>query len=383
MKNLLLLTIIQLSMYTIFAQQEVTFEAQTLDTEVAIGYGLAIGDVDGDGDKDILMADKKEFVWYRNPDWERFVMVENLTDRDNVCIAAEDINGDGQVEVAVGAQWNPGETSDAEASGSVHYLQRPDDPTQKWSYKELPHVPTIHRMRWVKTGEDEFQLIVLPLHGIGNQGGEGEGVQVLAYSLPGGDQESWSYEVIDSTMHMTHNFDAITRGNQTTLFVGGKEGIQPIVSQPTSWIKDAQRWEWGQGFGEVRIGYGPKGRTFVAGIEPMHGNILSVYWIWERTPVRQELASDLNQGHALACADLLGMGSEQIVVGWRNPNDEGKVGIRLYALQSDGSWNMHTIDDNEMACEDLKLADLNGDDKLDIIACGRATNNLTIYWNKN
>src|SRR6476660_1632019 len=105
------------------------FEAQTIDDKISIGYGLAIGEVDGDGKPDILLADKKQFVWYRNGDWKRFVMVENLTAFDNVCIAALDINGDGKVEVAVGAQWNPAETSDTSQSGSVHYLLRPDDPT--------------------------------------------------------------------------------------------------------------------------------------------------------------------------------------------------------------------------------------------------------------
>jgi hypothetical protein len=33
------------------------------------------GDVDGDKKPDILMADKTQFVWYRNPDWKRFVMM--------------------------------------------------------------------------------------------------------------------------------------------------------------------------------------------------------------------------------------------------------------------------------------------------------------------
>ncbi|MEN2281131.1 FG-GAP-like repeat-containing protein [Algoriphagus sp. SE2] len=34
-----------------------------------------------------------------------------------------------------------------------------------------------------------------------------------------------------------------------------------------------------------------------------------------------------------------------------------------------------------MACESLTSADLDGDGKLDLIAAGRATNNLKIYWN--
>ena len=165
-------------------EKEPKFQAQAIDDNVAIGYGLAIGDVDGDRKPDILLADKKQFVWYRNGDWKRFVMVDNLTASDNVCIAARDIDGDGKVEVAVGAQWNPGETSDSAKSGSVHFLIRPADPTQSWTPVKLYHEPTIHRMRWVKTEANKFQLIVLPLHGVGNKNGEGEPVNVLAYEMP-------------------------------------------------------------------------------------------------------------------------------------------------------------------------------------------------------
>ena len=43
---------------------EPRFEPQTIDPQIAIGYGLAIGDVDGDGDQDILLADKRDFLWY-------------------------------------------------------------------------------------------------------------------------------------------------------------------------------------------------------------------------------------------------------------------------------------------------------------------------------
>src|SRR5690606_16845279 len=112
---------------------------------ISIGYGLAIGDVDGDGKQDILLADKRQIVWYRNGDWQRFVVAEGLTEHDNVCIAARDINGDGKVEIAVGAQWNPGETSDTLKSGAVFYLIRPTDPTEKWEPVRLHHEPVTHR----------------------------------------------------------------------------------------------------------------------------------------------------------------------------------------------------------------------------------------------
>jgi hypothetical protein len=86
------------------------FQAQTIDDKISIGYGLAIADVNGDKKPDILLADQKEIVWYQNPSWEKHVIVQNLTTLDNVCIAAQDIDGDGKCEIAAGAGWNPGDT---------------------------------------------------------------------------------------------------------------------------------------------------------------------------------------------------------------------------------------------------------------------------------
>ena len=45
-------------------------------------------------------------------------------------------------------------------------------------------------------------------------------------------------------------------------------------------------------------------------------------------------------------------------------------------------WQEHWVDNNGMACEDLQVADLNGDQKPEIIAAGRSTHNLKIYWNE-
>ena len=71
------------------------FKAVVIDTKIEIGYGVAVADVDGDGKPDIVLADKSQFVWYRNPTWEKFILSEYLTKLDNVCIAARDIDGDG------------------------------------------------------------------------------------------------------------------------------------------------------------------------------------------------------------------------------------------------------------------------------------------------
>src|SRR5437868_3527929 len=59
------------------------FRAIEIDSKIEIGYGVAVADVDGDKKPDILVADKKQFVWYRNPDWQKFVLAENLAKLDN------------------------------------------------------------------------------------------------------------------------------------------------------------------------------------------------------------------------------------------------------------------------------------------------------------
>ena len=143
------------------AAADPSFEPQTVDAAIAIGYGLAIGDMDGDGKQDILLADAKEFVWYKNPTWEKQVFAKLPGIRDNVCIAAEDIDGDGKVDVAVGANWNPGETVDEAKSGSVHYLTRPTEAGKLWGVVDLPHEPTVHRMRWIQTDDKRWALVVL------------------------------------------------------------------------------------------------------------------------------------------------------------------------------------------------------------------------------
>ncbi len=364
------------------------FETQQIDDKVEIGYGLAIGDVDGDGKPDILLADKRQIVWYRNGDWRRFVMAEDLTPRDNVCIAARDIDGDGKVEVAVGGNWNPGETTDLDASGSVHYLVRPSDPARmRWTAVRLPHEPTVHRMRWLRGPEGGYSLVVLPLHGRGNRGGEGEPVRVLAYHPPPDptDAGGWKLELLDASMHMTHNLDVVRWDEEEVedLLIAGREGVALLRHEDGAWSRTMLCDGAHGGAGEVR---GERG--VIATIEPMHGHELVVYHppgeggddLWRRTA----LTDELKQGHALACADFLGLGRDQMAVGWREANQAGRVGVKLFIppVEGDGAWSSMLIDDNEMACEDLAAADLDGDGRLDLIAAGRATRNLRIYWNR-
>jgi hypothetical protein len=365
-----------------------SFKAVDVDTRVEIGYGVTVADVNGDKKPDILLADKQLIVWYENPSWAKHVMAEKLTTHDHVCITAQDIDGDGKCEVAVGAGWNPGDTLN---SGAVFYLLPPDDRTKKWEPVTLPHEPTVHRMRWVRNGDGGYDLVIVPLHGRGNKPatGEGAGVKVLLYQKPDHAKDAWKTTVLDESMHKTHNFDPVQWDGDTAqeMLIAGKEGVFLFNPGGAPTMIQLSGTESG-GAGEVRMGR-LGGKRFVTTVEPMHGNNLVVYTapaagaagLW----TRQLLDESLVDGHALACGDLAGIGRDQIVVGWRAMNRPGvKVGIKLFTpLDADGKqWKQTFIDDNTMACEDLCLADLDGNGKLDIVAAGRATKNLKVYLNQ-
>jgi hypothetical protein len=359
------------------------FRAVDVDTKVEIGYGLQIADVDGDQKPDILLADKNTIQWYRNPTWEKFVIAEKLTEKDHVCIAATDIDGDGKSEIAVGAGWAP---ADTENSGAVFYLIAPADRTQPWTPVALHHEPTVHRMHWVKTPAGKYDLVVKPLHGRGNKNNAGAGGRVLAYSVPANPKDPWPTKVVSDQLHASHNFQPINWDHdpEQEIILGSLEGVFWFGQSTGAWKR---RQLTDQPTGEIRDGMLANGQRFLATIEPMHGTTVCVYTepaskkaLW----TRRVLDDTLKDGHALAIGDVLGNGTQQIVAGWRGMTPKGVPGVKLYVpVDAAGTdWRSQPLSGAEVAIEDLKLADLNGDGKLDLILAGRQTKNLRVLFNE-
>ncbi|HTE27899.1 FG-GAP-like repeat-containing protein [Flavitalea sp.] len=373
----------------VFAQENMPrFRRQVVDDKISIGYGLAIGDVDGDKKPDIILADKKQVVWYRNGNWEKTVIAENLTESDNVCVAAADIDGDGKVEIAVGAQWNPGETADDAKSGAVFYLKRPAEINGLWQPVKLHHEPTVHRMKWIKSGDGKFYLVVAPLHGRGNKQGEGRGVKILAYQFNGDGTSNWPLTLLDSTLHLTHNFipEPDKTGVTTAVYIASKEGVRflkPLNLGTNSLPVSPGVNLMNNSAGEISLGNLTTASPFISTIEPMHGNSLVVYEKINDRFNRTILDSTFNEGHGIAAGDFLNLGNDQVLAGWRQPNSNGKTGLKIYArTNSKSEWKSYWLDEGGIAVEDVQAADLNGDGKVDIIASGRSTRNVVIYWNE-
>src|SRR5438128_780878 len=99
----------------------VRFRTQEIEKGLKIGYAVTVADVNGDGKPDIIVVDKHRIVWYENPTWKMRTILTGTTKPDNVCIAALDIDGDGQLDIVIGADWAPFNTK---AGGTLQWVKR-------------------------------------------------------------------------------------------------------------------------------------------------------------------------------------------------------------------------------------------------------------------
>ena len=88
---------------------------------------------------------------------------------------------------------------------------------------------------------------------------------------------------------------------------------------------------------------------------------------------------DADRGPRDPLIDVDGDGSDEFVAGWR----ERDVGVALYRIMSATERPVRMmIDAGGMAAENMTVADLDADGRPDIVASGRSTANVRIFWNR-
>src|SRR5262245_172109 len=185
------------------------FRMQEIETGLGVGYAVLLVDLNGDGKKDIIVVDTKRVVWYENPTWKRRSIIEGLTKPDNVCIDAHDIDGDGQLDLALGADWKPFNTT---SGGTLQWLKRGKTLDEPWTVHPIDTEPTVHRIRFADLyGDGKPRLVVGPLMGKNssqkNNWMDGAPVRMLAYQIPKDPtRDRWVPEVLDESLHVVHNF---------------------------------------------------------------------------------------------------------------------------------------------------------------------------------
>lgn len=375
------------------------FRVQEIDRSLRVGYAVLLADLNEDGKSDIIVVDTHRVVWFENPTWKMRTILQGQTEPDNVCIAAYDIDGDGHLDLALGAGWRPFDTREG---GTLQWLRRGRSLDEPWTLHPIGAEPSLHRIRFADVdGDGRAELLVAPLMGRNasrQNNWMDSPVRLLAFRIPADPmRDRWVPEVLDASRHVMHNFhpadvdgdgrmDILTASYEgVTLFQRHNEGSWKgvVLSAGNQATPNANR-----GASEIKLGRLKPDLPYIATIEPWHGHEVVVYTPPQdqrQTPwTRHVLDDQLRWGHAVWCADLDGDGSQELVIGVRDRlNEQNPHGVRIYKAvdAGHGRWQRQMLDPGGVAVEDLAAGDLDGDGRLDLVAVGRATGNVRIYWN--
>ena len=368
------------------------FKEQTIDADAGVGYALSLADVNGDGKTDVVVVTEQpdRVVWYENPSWKRRTIVDKEP-KLPVCVTPLDVDGDGKIELLLGADWQP---SNTKSGGSVWLLKRPADLEQAWTAIKLDEEPTMHRFRTIDLdGTGRRELVCKTLHGRDAKPGEGAAASLFVLKRPSAPfTEKWTREAIPHDLHITHNFWTMDwdGDKKEELLIAGLEGVFVMKKAADGWSKtkigDGDPLK--KGAGEIKVGKLPGGKRFIATVEPWHGHSAAVYLEPPATGVpwrRQVLVDNHKGGHAVWAADLTGSGVDSLVVGFRGVPEGKKEECVVYLFhpldEAGEKWEKKILDEKGLGSEDAACADLDGDGKIDIVGIGRSTKNVKIYWN--
>lgn len=362
-----------------------SFERIVLDTSFYKGYQIKSADINGDKKPDLIAVSDRlpEVVWFESPNWEKHIIC-NQTSR-NIDIAPYDIDGDGDIDVALACRFNSQEST---KGGYIYWLENEGKPTD-WKKHFINSIPTSHRIRWVDIkGNGTKVLVNLPLLGFGaTEPNYNVPLKFVYYTIPPNPQkDKWPITVIDSTLHMAHGI-TITRWDddlKEDIITASFEGLTLYRPTGSGWEKSTlTKGNDGTtstytGSSEVSVGkLGSYQKKFLATIEPWHGNEVVVYTQNDNKDwVRNVIDTTYDNGHAIQCFDLNYDGYDEIIAGHRGKDYNLYV---YYYLPEQGKWERTDLDKGGMSAAGVKVFDANLDGIPDIASCGSFTENVVLY----
>lgn len=367
------------------------FDRLLLDDAIPGGYGVEAADIDGDGRRDIVAfaTNPAQFVWYRNPGWEKYTI--STTASGNIAAAPHDIDGDGDIDLVLISQFS---LSDSTGGGLVQWFENPGNPReqQQWQAHRIDAIPTAHRVRWADVqGDGRLELVILPIIGVGATAPDyAVGARLTAYAVPANPRGPWPRVILSDTLEMAHglqivDWNADGRQDLLTASFAGIEvwqlGYDGLFVNSTLLGEGNRGPRPTQGSSEVAVGtlYGER---ILAAIEPWHGNEVVIYLESDEPGqpwLRQVIDTEFRGGHALLMSDLNNDGHDEIVVGYRSQ----PYGLYAYRyLPETRLWERTSLNASRVAVSGLIIEDFTGDGYEDVVAIGSATANLVLFVNE-
>lgn len=281
-----------------------------------------VADVDGDGRPDIIIGGSKgPLVWYRNPDWQKFVIAEG--GYNTVAGTAIDMDGDGDLDLAL---------------GGVVWFENPrpqGDPTKDpWTPHLVEHRRGHDLLAADLDGDGQVELVMRDQSAFGSRNGH----SIFIYKQVGAD--AWSMRELRCGEGEGICLADLNRDGRPDIVIGG------------SWFENR---------GNVLTGEWPE-------------HVFTTQWDYPHTKVAVgDLNGDGRLDVILAPAELQG-GSHRIA--WYEAPADATVGDwTQHVLEEPVETVIHG----------LAVADFDGDGRLDVAAAhmhqGQSPQEVVLYLN--
>lgn len=381
--------------------RQIRFERIVIDEDFPGAYQVETADVDGDGRRDIIALGGDTVAWYQNPSWEKRIVVQGPETDGVISSAAADLDSDGKAEIAIAYDFAMNEPW----RGKLALAVQDEGEPRGWRMIALGEIPSIHRVRWGHFGGGRLALVAAPIFGSESRPPTYE--QDLAHlwvvggltpaGLPEGAElgtarTDWKRPVWHAIAVVRDGAGAGLRCD--TILTADNLGVAALrvvdagagVGLSVHDVSLVRGWDGpapNRGCSEVHWGRLADGRRFLGTIEPWHGSRVVVSITKDQaegsspgSAVLGEpvvLDDSLDQGHALWVADVDGDGDDEVFAGHRGKDHR----VSMYDFEGAG-WRRRVID-RDIAAQDLRGGDLDGDGVPEVVAVGGATKNVVIY----
>jgi hypothetical protein len=367
------------------------FDRVVIDRDLPGGYQVEVADVNGDRRPDVVALGGSTCAWYENPTWKKRIVTSGRQTPGIISTATADLDGDGKAEIAIAYDF----AMNGPTRGKLSLAVQGESPDAPWKLTPITDLGSIHRLRWGDVnGDRKLDLVVAPIFGTKATPPAFRDPARLVAFLTGEEPGAgrWTRWPLGErfVMHAIEVRSLPATEGRSVILTASNEGVtlvgEGMVNDGASFTLTTRNLVPGaagepprQGCSEIHLGQLRGNHAFLATIEPWHGTEVVV---WPETMPgtlkfgsRTVLDSTLSDGHALWVADVDGDGDDEVFAGHRGKEHR----VALYDYDHEQKRWGRKILDREIAAQDLRGGDLDGDGKPDVVAIGGATHNVVWY----